>query len=426
MNKKNNFFYLLFISIFIIFPISSYAQQAINLTLQQALKLAEKNSPQISANEYENIAAKQTIDMAKANYYPSLNFEAIDSTGFPGSSSGVGVEGLMGSPYRQGWGYGLVAQQTIWDFGRTTYHVEAAQYQAQLSENATKVTRDQIKQLALQTFYECSFDQTQIITWATLCKDSAMITDQVNHFVNTGQRSIVDGDLSQAQTEQANTELAFFNTRLADVKYRLSIILGIPAQSISCPALPENNNTLNINSNLLASPLLAQAQANSNVAHAKALEAKANYYPQIVALASVGDLENARLVQSKNYSAGIGIIFPLFNLGTHSDVNRAELSAAAQDEQVAAQEQNLTEINANYDEMINSSLTKLQHLAIELNLANKAFSEAKTRYFSFEGDLVDLREAFTNLARTQNDINETRAELLEARGAKILVNGGTL
>ncbi len=61
-----------------------------------------------------------------------------------------------------------------------------------------------------------------------------------------------------------------------------------------------------------------------------------------------------------------------------------------------------------------------------MDLANKAFSAAKTRYFSFEGNLVDLRDAFTNLARTENEINETRAELLQASGAKILINGGKI
>ncbi len=426
MNKNQITYFVFLIFILLFAPGEIFAQQNNYLTIQQALLLAEKNSPQISANEYENLAANQAINVAKANYYPTLNFEGIESTGFPGSSDGTDVQGLMASPYRQGWGYGLVAQQTIWDFGRTAYNVEAAQYQAQLTAESTKVTRDEIKQLALQTFYECSFDKTQINTWTILSDKSTLITNQVNHFVNTGQRSIVDGDLAQAQTDESNTELAYYMTRLSDATYRLSVILGIPAKSISCPALPENENIFNVSSNILASPLLAQAQANANVAHAKALATKANYYPQIVAIASAGDLENVRLVQEKNYAAGIGVAVPIFNFETISDVNRAELAAVAQDEQTAAQEQDLTEINANYDEIINSSVTKLNYLAIELNLAIKAFSVAKTRYFSFEGDLVDLRDAFTNLARTQNEINQTRAALIEARGAKILINGGTI
>lgn len=420
---------LLFISLFLnIFSSQNiFAQPANNLTLHQALQLAENNSSQITANEYENLAADQSINVAKANYYPTLSFEAIDSTGFPGSSNGIGVEGMMGSPYRQGYGYGLVAQQTVWDFGRTSAKVKAAQYQAILNADTTKVTRDQVKQLALQTFYACAFDKTQINTWTILSKDSAMITNQVNHFVNTGQQSIVDGDLSRAQTDEAQTELAFYHSLLNDATNRLSIILGIPSRSISCPTLPADNNYLNIPSSYYASPLLAQAQANSNVAYAKAQEAKANYYPQIVAIASLGELQNVRLVQNnENYSAGIGVIFPIFDIGTHADVSRAELAAEAQDENVSAQEQNLSEINSNYDEVIDSSNTKLQYLNKELNLANQAFSAAQSRYFSFQGDLVDLRDAFTNLARIENEINETRAQLLAARGAKILVNGGKI
>lgn len=258
MNKKVTL--SITILFFIFLPLITYAQHPMNLTIQQVVMLAQKNSPQISASEYDNLAANQSINYAKANYYPTLNFEAIDSTGFPGSSSGTDVEGLMGSPYRQGWGYGLVAQQTLWDFGRTAYNVRAARYQAQYSEDTTKVTSDQIKQLALQTYYECSFDKTQINTWSKLSQASAMITNQVNQFVNTGQRSIVDGDLSLAQTDQANTELAYFNSRLIDSTYRLAVILGVSNKSISCPPLPGDANSLNIPSSLYASPLLAQAQ----------------------------------------------------------------------------------------------------------------------------------------------------------------------
>ncbi len=38
----------------------------------------------------------------------------------------------MGSPYRSGYGAGFVAQQTIYDFGRTYYDVEASNYEANL------------------------------------------------------------------------------------------------------------------------------------------------------------------------------------------------------------------------------------------------------------------------------------------------------
>ncbi len=65
-------------------------------------------------------------------------------------------------------------------------------------------------------------------------------------------------------------------------------------------------------------------------------------------------------------------------------------------------------------------------LMYEFDLAIKAFNVAKKRYFSFEGELIDLREAFRNLARVETEIQETRTRLLQASGSKALLNGSTV
>ena len=67
---------------------------------------------------------------------------------------------------------------------------------------------------------------------------------------------------------------------------------------------------------------------------------------------------------------------------------------------------------------------KLRHLVYELDLGNEAFTVAKKRYFSLEGNLIDLRDAFKNLSRVRTEIEETTAKLFQATGAKVLLNGG--
>ncbi len=46
-----------------------------------------------------------------------LGGRAVDSWGFPGSSGYLGIGGLMGSPFRSGEAGGLVATDTLFDFG---------------------------------------------------------------------------------------------------------------------------------------------------------------------------------------------------------------------------------------------------------------------------------------------------------------------
>ncbi len=64
-----------------------------------------------------------------------------------------------------------------------------------------------------------------------------------------------------------------------------------------------------------SSPFLARAmviQSCSITFKAK----KSEFYPKIVAVASVGEMASAKLVQKKDYSGGIGIVLPLFDFHT--------------------------------------------------------------------------------------------------------------
>ena len=131
------------------------------LSVKEALHLAEVNSPRLSASRFRELASKKSVDIAKANYYPILTAQATDDTGFKGSARWLQVEGLMGSPFRSGFSAGLVAKQIVWDFGRTYYAVEASKHEVAFRKQDLRVTDYQVKQLTLQTFYECSMFKTQ-------------------------------------------------------------------------------------------------------------------------------------------------------------------------------------------------------------------------------------------------------------------------
>jgi len=395
------------------------------ISIDEVMRLAEINSPRLSAAKFHEIAAKKSIDIAKSSYYPRLSLEAIDSTGFAGSSAGIDVTGLMGSPYRSGYGAGLVAQETIYDFGRTYYDVEASKSEAAFSKQDTRVKIYEVKQLALQTFYDCAFFRTQRDTWGRLSHESGIITKEAQKFVNTGQRSIVDRYLSKAQTEEAQTAQAFFASRLNEAIRELAVIMGVSDKTFSCPPLPSQlSSALDSNVGMESSPIISRAIESANVADARLKQQKAGFYPKIIAVASIGAMADARLVKKKDYAAGIGIVFPLLDLHTNGEVHRAEALAHESEKDLEAQKQYLGIMNAKYDEIIRSSEVRLRHLNYEFTLANKAFNTAKKRYFSLEGELIDSREAFRNLARVETEIEDTRTKLLQARGSKALLNGG--
>lgn len=421
---KKQFIVILLISFSTLLSFATWADEKRNISIEEVLHLAEINSPKLSASKFRELVAKKSVDIAKANYYPTLSAEAIDDTGFSGSAGLLEVGGLMGSPYRSGYGAGLVAQQTIYDFGRTYYDVEASRHEVELSQQDTRVTLYQIKQLALQTFYECAFYRTERDIWTRLSYESAIITKEVHHFVDTGQVSIVDRYLSKAQTEEALTAQAFFAERLKKAVQELAVIMNVPSDNFSCPPLPkELTNTLDPNMRMECSPLLARALVGTKVAQSRLKQEKSGFYPKIVAIASVGEMASASTVQKKAYSGGIAVVLPLVDFHTAGEIGRAAAQLSAKNRDVEAEKQYLGELNAKYELIIQSSKVRLKHLNDEYNLAKTAFDVAKNRYFSLEGELIDLREAFRNIARVETEIEETRTRYLQASGSKALLNG---
>ena len=417
-------FFIFLTTLFIFSSFKTWANEQRILSIDEVLHLTEINSPKLSASKLREIVASKSVDIAKANYLPTLNVEVIDDTGFSGSAGLLGVGGLMGSPYRSGYGAGFVAQQIIYDFGRTYYDVEASQHEVEFSKQNTRVTLYQIKQLALQTYYECSFYRTAQAIWERLSHESGIITKEVHHFVDTGQVSIVDKYLSKAQTEEAQTAQAFFAERLKKATQELAVIMNISNHDFSCPSLPkELTKKLNPNLGIESSPLLARAMAATKVAQSRLKQEKAGFYPKILAIASVGEMASARVVQKKAYSGGIAITLPIMDFHTSGEIERASAQFSAKTQDVEAEKQYINEMDANYDLIIHSSKVRLQHLNDEYKLAKKAFDVAKNRYFSLEGELIDLREAFRNIARVETEIEETRTRLLQASGSKALLNG---
>jgi outer membrane protein len=399
-----------------------------DLKLAYVLAMAEANSKQLSAAKLQEIVAQKSYDIAMAGYYPKVNLESIYTRGFAGSSGDLGITGVMGSPYRDGGiASGASARQIIWDFGQTSRSVEASSYEAEVARQDTKVTLSQVKLLALQKFYECSLFQSQYKLWESLGQESAEITKEVEHFVNTGQYSIVDKYLSQAETQHTLSAKAFYSEHLKRVKRELAIIMGVNGEKFSCPMLPHITHLpTTAGSTIEASPIILQAGANANLAQKQAKAEEAKAYPQVIAVASYGHIHKARVVEKKRYAAGIGLNFPILDATTSAQIKKAQAVAMARSKEVESARQYIEETNATYDENIQATLVLLKQLATELKIVNDGFTTAKKRYYNFEGTLIDLREAFRNLVRVKTAIEDSRAKILELKGAKALLNGITL
>jgi outer membrane protein TolC len=402
--------------------LSAYAEVP-ELSIQDALEKADSYSPDLKAASSREAQAKSRIGVSKSFYLPDVSVEAMDSTGFPGSTAALGVTGLPGSPFRSGFSAGAVLTQNILDFGRTYYSVKAAESDLKSQEFSTQMSRYQTEETVIAAYVDCSLNRSQEEAWEDLARDSELVAHEVERFVNTGQRSIVDRYLARAQKEQATTNALDFSTRKQLAVTRVSILTGIATPFI-CPGLSENLNPPQIKPKPLGdNPFIQFARSRVSAAESRLKRRQSENLPQIIGIASAGYLENTHVVESQNYSLGVGIVFPLFEgFRIKNETDEAASKLQEQDFLVESSRLQLESINTQYDEKILSSKVRIQNLNIEIENAVTAFEVAKKRYLGFQGTLVDVRDALKNLARVKSDLNEARALFLESQLLKTSLN----
>jgi len=400
------------------------SDQPHELNILEVMGRAEHVSPVLKAALARMKAAQESIRIAKSAYFPALNLEGIDSTGFPGSSNLLGISGLMASPFRSGLAGGIVSKLTVYDFGRTRYDVKAAEQELISSFENVKVLRYLVYLTALKLYFDAVQSRSQQETWQQLGQETSYVAHEVRRFVQTGQRSIVERYLVQDQVEEADATQAAYGERYSVALRRLALLTGLNGP-ISCPdALHVRTRIYDGLHREEQSPLLRRAAAESSTAHERLKQVLAENRPQIMAVASAGEMDKSRLVEKKEYSAAVGFQLPLFEgYKITAEVHRAQNIVDQKDQELISARFELDDQNASYDEIINSARVNLQHLEHELAVANEGFKVAKERYLSFQGTLVDVREALRNLSRIMTTIDEVRVDLLIAEGSKRVLNG---
>lgn len=423
--KKTIFLILMML----IITFNAIASNPTVLNLATLLELAESNSELISVEKFNELVAKEAITVARAGFFPTLSFEAIDTTGFPGSSNFNGMRGLMNSPFRKGVSAGIKSEATVWDFGRTTNAVKSAQFQSQYAKENTKVTAFEVKKLALQVYYECSFYKSQAKLWKKLNKESELINHEALRFVNTGQRSIVDKYISQAQMEDAYTKQKYFEELLKGSMVELSIITGLRHETFSCPYLKDSIDGMpKSDFPKYESPYISRAKIGVEVARSELKKEKANFMPEFLFLGSLGGMQgvNVDSIEKENFAVGLAVTLPIYNMAFFGRIKEAEAEYGAQQKEVEAQQQYVDEMNAKYNESINAILTKIQYLTTELKNAQEGYKIAKQRYFSLETDLYDVQAMYQIISRVENELRSSQTLLLRSVGEHALFNGAPI
>jgi outer membrane protein TolC len=371
--------------------------QASEVSLSEFLKISWQQNPISDVSKLQNEEFEQWEKSGRGRYMPHLSAEVIDSTGFPGSTSTLHIGGLMGSPYRKGVGAGVIWDQLLYDFGRTSSLLR--KYKADQALAEAQVSAEKYQQVAhlVSLYMNCARAKSELKEQNHLIELGDVIARETKRMSNTGQKTLVEESLTRIDLDDLKMEKEDFKSDLDRSRQEMLIYVG--KNQVDCAEMNSKSSQENFDDYKITAPQLLIAKAKVKSSQALADSANDEQLPILTATGSYGYLQDDRLVTTKdNYALGIGLIFPFFNGGEdyhkkqayriRSEFGLKEIELAQQEFQA-----HITRLDAR----INQLKADLSSLDTRVTDADKTTTLALKRFVHLQGQLVDVRESFKRL-----------------------------
>ena len=392
------------------------------LTLDQVRAIALKFHPSLVANKETVIANKTLVEQSLAVYYPQLNFNnsyTALTTNFSTSPVSAPTGGAVAlpsaAPDRYRWTFtnifsmGLVATQTIYDFGRTSNAVKINRENVLSSQEDVAITRLNVILNVDQAYYGALQTKRLITVAEDTVKQTQEHLDQARGFYQAGTKPKID--VTKAEVDLANAQLALIQVRnnyqvaqvtlnnamglRQDLQYEIEDSLAFRPREITLAEI--------VNTAYEKRPELIQFKARMRGQDAAIKLAKATYYPILSGNASY-------LLRSTGFDdpfywdtfLGASLSFPIFSgFSTPAQIAQGQATLRS----LQAQEEN-TKLNIRLegeqaylglrvaDEQIKVTEKAVSH-------AQENFELAKGRYQVGVGSPLEITDAEVSLANAR-------------------------
>lgn len=260
------------------------AQAGSALSLEEAVQVALRAHPQVTAAQASADATTARIGQARAPWLPQLNHSAALSAVYAGNQPPLNLNLQLG------------ASQLLYDFGRTGGRIEAAQAAAQAARWDADTTRSQIALSAVTAYYNVLQAEALLEVAARNLTQQRERLAQAESFFSVGTRPQID--VLTARTAAAQAQLQVVQNRNAIRNARVSLLqaMGLPAtqaewlarplQAAPPAPLPEEvtpeqaPETL-IDQALSARPEVQALRERLRQAQAQVRTARGDFYPQL-------------------------------------------------------------------------------------------------------------------------------------------------
>ncbi len=387
------------------------AQAPAAISLIQAQQIALRNHPRIASAELTAQASGFAVKQVHSAYYPTLSGNVTGVGTEHGSVLSAGAVTTSSIYSRQA--FGVVANQLLTDFGRTSSLEQSAKLRNASQNQNVANTRAQVLIDVQQAYYRALAAESVLkVARATL--DLRRLTvRQVNALAQSALRSTVDVSFAQVNESQAELDLFRAENDFRASHTRLSAAVGSDRDqpfSLSDESLPppiDPNVDALIEQAKRERPDLAALQLNQQALDRYAAAERRLRNPTISAavVAGVAPFRDERLPETYS-AAGVNMNIPVLNGGlfkARRDEAESHAAAAAKDVQdlsiQIARDVRVAWLDAN------DAFRRLDVTARMVAQANEALRLAQARYDNALGTIVELNQA---------QLNQTTAEIAAA------------
>lgn len=378
-----------------------------NLTLAEASKLAVQNHPQLAAARLTAAAAYQTPLQLRATRMPMLS----------GAFTGVGADsatrlaaGALNNPvvYNR-LGSGLLINQVVTDFGKTSKSIAAARLRAQAQDQVTETTRANILVSVARSYFAVLRARAVLTVAEQTVSARQLVAAQVAALAQSNLKSTLDVSFANVNLADARLLLSQARNEVQSAETQLAAAIGLSAPTSftlseeAAPApLPDTVEAfvrLALQDRSELKDLRLQKSAADRLAKAE----HAQFFPSITLAGSTGVVPAGEAVLPRHYGAvGLNLSVPIFNGGLfRSRQTEAELRAKAASE-------NLNDLTLRITRDVRvaylNAMTAFERLGLTEQLLQQAqlsLELAQTRYDLGLSAIVELSQAQLNLTSAQ-------------------------
>ena len=404
------------------------------LTLQEAIQTALRIHPAIQSSEFAVQGAEARARQAEAPYYPQVGGSAIQTNGSLRANAVIRPAGSLISPNQSDMTIGVVASQTLYDFGQTASRVDAQRSDRARFEKESLTRRAQVV-LGVERAYFTVLKRKRLVEIAEqTVLERETLKRQVEILYRNQLKSKLDLGLVLVQLSDSEFLVIRARNDLAAAFADLSNAMGVEGPTAytleDLPVTVASPRTVDalVGEAMDRRPELLVLKERIRTAEHRIRAAQNTNFPTIQLVGSAGDTEHLsdrpHLQEGGWWGVGAAVSVPLFT-GFLIQNQVAEATAQQREAQAVyrtvAQNVQL-QVKDSFLEVV-TLLPQIKVAEEQVKIARETLSLASQRYKLGLSSIVEVTQsevavtaAETRLAETQYDAKIAEARLRYAVG----------